>query len=173
LKFLCSRRTPPAFLIEKIKERNNTMILGEDRQGDIEKYGNDNRRELRKLVSAEDLDYEKLSYLGVGIVPVISVCASRLYQNGLAGVLMQTYANKEAVARTLVEKKVWSWSRTRGGLWMKGESSGNVLELVGAYTDCDADSLLLDVIPRGPACHTGSPSCFTSPNSGGKLNASI
>jgi phosphoribosyl-AMP cyclohydrolase / phosphoribosyl-ATP pyrophosphohydrolase len=75
-------------------------------------------------------------------------------------VLMLAWASREAVERTLETGRAWFWSRSRGELWEKGATSGNVLEVVGASADCDADALLLQVIPRGPACHTGTETCW-------------
>lgn len=75
-------------------------------------------------------------------------------------VLMLGWASREAVERTLETGRAWFWSRSRGELWEKGATSGNVLEVVGASADCDADALLLQVIPRGPACHTGTETCW-------------
>ena len=78
-------------------------------------------------------------------------------------VLMLAWASREAVERTLETGRAWFWSRSRGELWEKGATSGNVLEVVGASADCDADALLLQVIPRGPACHTGTETCWGEP----------
>ncbi|MDW8092189.1 MAG: phosphoribosyl-AMP cyclohydrolase [Nitrososphaerota archaeon] len=75
-------------------------------------------------------------------------------------VLMVAYANREALQKTLSMGKAFFWSRSRGRLWMKGEESGNIQEVVEVLVDCDADSILYRVKPRGPACHTGHRSCF-------------
>ena len=68
--------------------------------------------------------------------------------------------NPEALEKTLETKKVTFWSRTKGRLWTKGETSGNWLDIVSVAADCDNDTLLIRVIPHGPTCHTGSKSCF-------------
>jgi len=82
-------------------------------------------------------------------------------QDALTGrVLMVGYMNAEAVSLTLADNLVTFWSRSRGRLWRKGETSGNLLRLVGMYPDCDGDTLLLLVRPEGPTCHTGAESCF-------------
>ncbi len=74
-------------------------------------------------------------------------------------VLMLAYMDEEAWGRTLETGRAWFLSRSRG-LWEKGATSGNYLDLVEARLDCDADAVLLRVRPRGPACHTGARSCF-------------
>lgn len=74
--------------------------------------------------------------------------------------LMVAHMNAEAIERTRVTGQAHFWSRSRGALWRKGESSGNGLALVEMRVDCDQDALLLRVRPAGPACHTGRRSCF-------------
>jgi phosphoribosyl-AMP cyclohydrolase len=98
--------------------------------------------------------------------------APRFDENGLVGaiavdassgaVLMFAFMNAEALARTLATGEAHFWSRSRGKLWRKGETSGNVLRLVEMLTDCDQDCLLLRVEIGGDkaACHTGRSSCF-------------
>src|SRR5690606_4856343 len=75
-------------------------------------------------------------------------------------VLTLAYMNAEALRLTLAEREVHFWSRSRGELWRKGETSGNVLRLRQLRFDCDADALVALVDPAGPACHTGQRSCF-------------
>lgn len=75
-------------------------------------------------------------------------------------VLMVGYMNEESLGITLREKKACFWSRSRKKLWLKGESSGNVLEVLEIRTDCDADALVLKCKPAGPTCHTNETSCF-------------
>jgi phosphoribosyl-ATP pyrophosphohydrolase/phosphoribosyl-AMP cyclohydrolase len=77
-------------------------------------------------------------------------------------VLMQGYMDKEALERTIETKRVWFYSRSKRRLWMKGETSGHVLDLVSLHADCDNDALLLQVVPHGPTCHTGAVSCFAN-----------
>lgn len=74
--------------------------------------------------------------------------------------LMVAHMNAEAIARTRETGQAHFWSRSRGTLWRKGETSGNGLSLVEMRVDCDQDALLLRVVPAGPACHTGRRSCF-------------
>ncbi len=75
-------------------------------------------------------------------------------------VLMLAYMNQEALERTLATGETHFWSRSRGRLWHKGETSGNTQRVVEIRVDCDGDTLLILVEPRGPACHTGHVSCF-------------
>jgi len=75
-------------------------------------------------------------------------------------VLMLAWANAEAVAATERTAEAHFWSRSRGELWRKGATSGNLMHVVELAADCDADSILYRVRPSGPACHTGSRSCF-------------
>lgn len=82
-------------------------------------------------------------------------------QDRLTGqVRMVGHMNREALAATLTSGRVTFFSRSRGKLWEKGESSGNQLLVCSLHADCDADALLVLVDPVGPTCHTGSPSCF-------------
>src|SRR5512136_197441 len=73
---------------------------------------------------------------------------------------MVGFMNKEALERTLADKKVTFWSRTKQRLWQKGETSGNYLEFLSFSPDCDNDSLLIKAIPHGPVCHTNKFTCF-------------
>ena len=75
-------------------------------------------------------------------------------------VLMLGYMNRQSFAKTLKTEKVWFYSRNKKRLWMKGETSGNILKLIDIKTDCDNDTLLIKVKPAGPTCHIGSYSCF-------------
>lgn len=79
-------------------------------------------------------------------------------------VLMQGYMNKESLQRTLDEKVVWFYSRSKQRLWKKGETSGNELQVCSVRLDCDLDSILIKVIPLGPVCHTGADTCFNEIN---------
>jgi phosphoribosyl-ATP pyrophosphohydrolase/phosphoribosyl-AMP cyclohydrolase len=89
-----------------------------------------------------------------GLVPCVA-------QDARTGeVLTLAYMNAEALRLTLAERQVHFWSRSRGELWRKGETSGNVLHLRQLRFDCDADALVALVEPAGPACHTGERSCF-------------
>ncbi|MGO1923114.1 MAG: bifunctional phosphoribosyl-AMP cyclohydrolase/phosphoribosyl-ATP diphosphatase HisIE [Jeotgalicoccus sp.] len=76
-------------------------------------------------------------------------------------VLMNGFMNEEAFEKTKTEKVVWFYSRSKERLWKKGESSGNIQEVVSMKLDCDQDALLIEVVPHGPTCHTGTRSCFS------------
>ena len=80
--------------------------------------------------------------------------------HGTNALLMLAHMNREALDRTLVTGFAHFFSRSRGKLWMKGESSGHVLKIVEIRVDCDQDALELRVEPAGPACHTLAPTCF-------------
>jgi len=96
------------------------------------------------------LDFSKLD----GLIPAV-------VQDARDGrVLMVGFMNQDAVDRTLSERRVTFWSRTKQRLWQKGEESGNYLELVSVHEDCDSDTLLVRAIPHGPVCHTGAETCF-------------
>ena len=75
-------------------------------------------------------------------------------------VLMLAYMNRESLAVTIDERTTCFWSRSRGELWRKGETSGNRQHVVSVTADCDGDALLVEVVKDGPACHTGAESCF-------------
>jgi phosphoribosyl-AMP cyclohydrolase len=75
-------------------------------------------------------------------------------------VLMLAYMNAESLRLTLETRETYFWSRSRRELWHKGETSGNVQKVIDILVDCDADTLLVRVRPRGPACHTGQQTCF-------------
>ncbi len=77
-----------------------------------------------------------------------------------AQVLMVAMMDAQALALTLDTKRAHFWSRSRKKLWQKGETSGNFLDVQEIKIDCDRDAMLLQVIPRGPACHTGNTTCF-------------
>src|SRR2546423_15452859 len=75
-------------------------------------------------------------------------------------VLTLAYMNDEALRRTRETGETWLWSRSRNELWHKGATSGNTQRVVHIAEDCDRDALVISVVPNGPACHTGAPSCF-------------
>jgi phosphoribosyl-ATP pyrophosphohydrolase/phosphoribosyl-AMP cyclohydrolase len=104
----------------------------------------------------EPLNFDKLG----GLVPAV-IQDVRTNQ-----VLMVGFMNPEAVQKTLADKKVTFWSRTKKRLWQKGETSGNYLEYVSMQTDCDNDSLLIKAIPHGPVCHTNQFTCFGEDETG-------
>ena len=84
-------------------------------------------------------------------------------------VLMVAHMNAESLRRTLESGQAWFWSRSRQELWHKGATSGSYLNVKSITEDCDGDVLLLRVTPEGPACHTGAPTCFFTPVTGGQV----
>ena len=93
-----------------------------------------------------------------GLVPCIVQDAKTLR------VLMLGFMNEEAYQKTVSEKRVVFFSRTKNRLWMKGETSGNFLDVVEIAVDCDHDTLLIKATPHGPVCHTGADTCFNEKN---------
>ncbi len=75
-------------------------------------------------------------------------------------VLVVAFMNEAALIATRQTGSVHFWSRSRGKLWMKGETSGHVLKVLRIFVDCDQDALVIHAIPAGPTCHTGATSCF-------------
>lgn len=99
------------------------------------------------------LDFEKMG----GLIPAIVQDAKT------KSVLMLGFMNQESLNETLKRQKVVFYSRTKQRLWMKGEESGNVLELYDIYVDCDQDTLLINAKQIGTGtCHTGTPTCFNT-----------
>ena len=102
-----------------------------------------------------------LSKTGDGLLPAI------IQDDRTLKVLMMGYMNREAFEKTCSEGRVCFYSRTRKTLWTKGETSGNFLNVVKMYKDCDSDTLLIRAIPDGPTCHRGTLSCFDTEDSEG------
>jgi phosphoribosyl-AMP cyclohydrolase len=98
----------------------------------------------------EKLDWKK----GNGLIPVVVQDAES------KAMLMMAYANKEALEKTLSTRFAHYWSRSRGKLWMKGETSGHTQKIVRVVADCDYDALLYVVEQKGNVCHTGADTCF-------------
>ena len=97
---------------------------------------------------------DEISFDENGLVPCV-------VQDARTGeVLTLAYMNQEALERTRSTGETWFWSRSRGELWHKGETSGNVQRVKELRWDCDADAVLALVEPAGPACHTGERTCF-------------
>jgi len=100
------------------------------------------------------LNLDNLKFNQDGLIPVIT-------QNYYTGkILMQAYANKEAIEETLKSGYATYFSRSRNALWRKGETSGNYQKIMDIKVDCDEDSIIYFVVEEGPACHTGEESCF-------------
>ncbi|MFM8740364.1 MAG: bifunctional phosphoribosyl-AMP cyclohydrolase/phosphoribosyl-ATP diphosphatase HisIE, partial [Cytophagales bacterium] len=106
------------------------------------------------MINIQTLDFEK----GNGLIPCIA------QDNTTLRVLMLGYMNREALEKTLVDKRLTFYSRSKKRLWTKGETSGNHLIVVEIKHDCDKDTLLAKVSPNGPACHTGADTCFHEKN---------
>jgi phosphoribosyl-ATP pyrophosphohydrolase/phosphoribosyl-AMP cyclohydrolase len=107
-------------------------------------------RSLKTPTDLDDLNFDRDS----GLLPVVA-------QDATTGdVLMLAWANREALEATLRTGSMTFWSRSRGELWEKGATSGNVQAVVSLHADCDGDTVLARVRPAGPACHTGETTCF-------------
>jgi phosphoribosyl-ATP pyrophosphohydrolase/phosphoribosyl-AMP cyclohydrolase len=96
----------------------------------------------------------ELQFNETGLIPAIVQDATS------SQVLMLAWMNEESLRLTLEQGETWFWSRSRGELWHKGATSGNIQKVRGIYYDCDGDTLLVKVDAAGPACHTGEVSCF-------------
>lgn len=103
----------------------------------------------QKQLQSKDVKYNEQ-----GLIPCIVQDATT------REVLMMAWMNEEALQRTLEQRSMWFYSRSRQELWHKGSTSGNTQELTELRYDCDADTLLALVKPAGPACHTGHTTCF-------------
>ncbi len=101
-------------------------------------------------INIDELDFRKQD----GLLPVIAQSVET------GEILMLAYANEEAVSKTRESGFAHYWSRSRKSLWKKGESSGNLQSVAEIWVDCDADTLVYRVSQKGPACHTGAPTCF-------------
>ena len=97
---------------------------------------------------------EGLCFNDQGLIPAI------VQQEGTGEVLMMAWMNAESLALTFETGTTWFWSRSRGELWNKGATSGNMQQVKQVLVDCDKDCLLVVVDSPGPACHTGNRSCF-------------
>lgn len=102
-------------------------------------------------------DIQNLKFDEKGLIPAVVV------DYYTKQVLTVAYMNKESLQKTIDTKLTCFYSRSRQQLWLKGETSGNYQHVVSITTDCDNDALVIEVKKDGPACHTGSESCFTKP----------
>ncbi|MFZ4116411.1 MAG: bifunctional phosphoribosyl-AMP cyclohydrolase/phosphoribosyl-ATP diphosphatase HisIE [Chthoniobacterales bacterium] len=108
---------------------------------------------MNEIVTANQLAWDKMN----GLLPAV-------VQHAQSGdVLMLGYMNQEAFDQTVSTREVTFFSRSKQRLWRKGETSGNSMEVQAIRTDCDHDTLLIHVLPKGPACHLGYASCFQPP----------
>jgi len=103
-----------------------------------------------KSLQIDPLDWKKME----GLLPAI------VQHEQTGAVLMLGYMNQDALSATLSTKQLTLYSRSKQRLWHKGETSGNTMQIKHISTDCDGDSLLVQVIPEGPACHLGFSTCF-------------
>lgn len=100
-------------------------------------------------------DINALKFDEKGLIPAIVI------DHETRQVLTLAYMNRQSLEISMDKKLTCFWSRSRQKLWLKGETSGNFQHIVSITSDCDDDALLVEVIPDGPACHTGTFSCFT------------
>ena len=100
----------------------------------------------------------EVKYNSEGLIPAI------IQDSETKTVLMLGYMNAEALEQTIDSKRVTFFSRSKQRLWMKGEESGNVLDLISIKNDCDNDTLLIEVNPKGPTCHKGTDTCWNEAN---------
>lgn len=103
------------------------------------------------------IDVEKLKFDEKGLIPAVVV------DHYTKEVLTLAYMNRESLALTVEKGLTCFYSRSRGKLWLKGETSGNYQHVVDIVADCDYDALVVEVVKDGPACHTGEESCFHNP----------
>ena len=103
----------------------------------------------------ENFNINQLVFNSEGLIPTIA------QEKSTNEILMVAYSNKNSIEMTIDTKKAHFWSRSKKKLWLKGETSGNKLDIVNIYTDCDNDTLIFEVELMGvSACHTGKKSCF-------------
>jgi phosphoribosyl-ATP pyrophosphohydrolase/phosphoribosyl-AMP cyclohydrolase len=100
------------------------------------------------------VDVSKVSWDHRGLAPVV------VQDLSTRAVLMLAYMNEESLTLTIESGQLHLWSRSRSEIWRKGATSGNTMTVRSIVLDCDSDALLVDVVPEGPACHTGVTSCF-------------
>ena len=103
----------------------------------------------------ENFNINQLVFNSDGLIPTIA------QEKSTNEILMLAYSNQSSIQMTIETKKAHFWSRSKKKLWQKGETSGNKLNIINIYTDCDSDTLIFEVELEGDgACHTGSKSCF-------------
>lgn len=108
---------------------------------------------LQLSLSIEELE-QAVKWDASGLVPAI------VQEAGSKEVLMLAYMNRESLRKSVETGLTWFWSRSRAELWNKGATSGSTQRITALKYDCDGDTLLVEVIANGPACHTGEPTCF-------------
>ena len=103
----------------------------------------------------ENIKLNQLVFNSDGLIPTIA------QERSTNEILMVAYSNQESLTLSLKNKKAYFWSRSKKKIWLKGETSGNILKLFNIYSDCDNDTLIFEVDLDGSgACHTGVKSCF-------------
>ncbi len=103
------------------------------------------------------MNLDALKFDADGLVPVV------VRDTVTGAVAMLAFANREALEKTLESRWATFWSRSRKAIWVKGETSGNRMEVLSVTADCDGDAVLYEARLSGPACHTGEPTCFHEP----------
>ncbi len=103
------------------------------------------------------MNLDALKFDADGLVPVV------VRDTVTGAVAMLAFANREALERTIESRWATFWSRSRKAIWVKGETSGNRMEVLSVTADCDGDAVLYEARLSGPACHTGTPTCFHEP----------
>jgi len=103
---------------------------------------------------AEQISWDELKWNDQGLIPAVVQDAST------GDVLMMAWMNETSLRKTLETGQTHFWSRSRKELWHKGDTSGNIQRVLSICVDCDCDTLLVQVEPAGPACHTGKETCF-------------
>ncbi|MGG6313326.1 bifunctional phosphoribosyl-AMP cyclohydrolase/phosphoribosyl-ATP diphosphatase HisIE [Paenibacillus macerans] len=111
------------------------------------------KQPLRLSLSMEELE-QAVKWDANGLVPAI------VQDAGNKEVLMLAYMNRESMQKSVESGLTWFWSRSRAELWNKGATSGNTQQITALRYDCDGDTLLVEVVANGPACHTGETTCF-------------
>ena len=112
------------------------------------------RTDRRRRVSKLEQTISDLTYNDAGLIPAVVIDAET------KAVLMVAWMNAQSLKTTVETGKTHFWSRSRKKYWMKGESSGHTQNVQDIYTDCDADTLVVEVLQKGAACHNGYRSCF-------------
>lgn len=116
-------------------------------------------------IPLQHFDVTNISFDEQGLIPAI-------VQHAETGdVLMLAYMNEESLRKSIQTKQTWFYSRSRNELWNKGATSGNTQVITKMELDCDSDSILVNVLPSGPACHTGENSCFSTPILSGRSSS--
>lgn len=115
----------------------------------------------RTVLDPAEVDFSRVTDAGRGLVAAVVQDADTL------AVLMVGWMDAAALEATQATGRVTFWSRSRGEQWVKGETSGNTLDVVSVHLDCDADAVLVVARPAGPTCHTGAVSCFDAASRAG------